>query len=129
MRASVLAIALALTTAFAAPAFAHDHGNYEKRFPMPAAQFQERVDARIARARSRMEEGIAERKLTDEEASQVRAHFEAVVAAVDVEVQKAVEDGTVTWDEAKAVRAVAHELGPRHAHHHQESGGNSGNPA
>jgi hypothetical protein len=121
MRASVLAIALALTTAFAAPAFAHDHGNAEKRFPMPAAEFQQHVDTRVARARARMESDITERKLTDDEAKDVRAHFDTIVAAVDVEVQKAVEDGTVTWDEAKAVHAAAHGLGPRHPHHHQNS--------
>jgi len=118
MRASVLAIALALTTAFAAPAMAHD---FEKHFPMPAAEFEQRVDARVARARSRMEETIAEYNLTDEQAKAVRAHFDAVVAAVEVEVKKVVEDGTVTWEEAKAVRAVARELGPRHPHHQENS--------
>lgn len=119
MKASLFAVALALTTAFAVPSLANDH---EKRFPMPAAEFQERVDARIARTRSRMEEDIAERKLTDDEAKEVRAHFDAVVAAVDVEVQKAVADGTVTWEEAKAVRAVARALGPHRAHPHPDNG-------
>ncbi len=121
MRASVLAIALALTTAFAAPALAHDH-EYEKRFPMPAATFQEHVDARVGRARSRMEDEITARQLTDEEANAVRAHFDSVIAAVEVEVQKAVADGTVTLEEARAVRAVARELGPRHAHRHHADG-------
>jgi hypothetical protein len=113
MRASVLAFAVALTTAVAVPASAHDH---EKRFPMPAAVFQEHVDGRVARARARMEAAIVEFKLTDEQAKAARAHFDAVIAAVQVEVEKAVADGTVTFEEAKAVRAVARELGPRHDH-------------
>jgi|SRR5580692_7818191 hypothetical protein len=119
MRASVLAIALALTTAFAAPAMAHDH---EKHFPMPAAEFEQHVDARVAHARARMEEAITQKNLTDEQAKEVRARFDAGVAAVEVEVQKAVEDGTVTWEEAKAVRAVAREFFPHHPHHQQGNG-------
>jgi hypothetical protein len=112
MRTSVLALALALSSA-AAPALAHEH---QKHFPMPAAVFQEHVDARIARAKSRMEANIAEYKLTDEQATEARAHFDAVVAAVQVEVQKAVADGTVTLEEAEAVRAVARELRPHYEH-------------
>jgi hypothetical protein len=115
MRASILALAFGLSTAFAVPAMAHD---YEKRFPMPAAEFQQHVDAREARARARMEDEIAERKLTDDEANQLRARFDAVIATVNVEVQKAEADGTVTLEEAKAVHALAFALWPHHHHHH-----------
>jgi hypothetical protein len=105
------ALALALATTFALPATADEHA---KRFPMPAAEFQEHVDARIQRARARLENAIAEKSLPDDQANALRAHLDTVVANVKVEVQKAVADGVVTLDEAKAVHAVSREL---HAHH------------
>ena len=106
----IAALALAMTTAIAVPALAHEN---PQDFPMPAATFQKHVERRLDHARVRMEERIVEHGLTDAQAKDVRAHFDAVAASVGVEVQKAVADGTVTLDEAQAVRAVARQL---HAH-------------
>ena len=77
---------------------------------MPAATFQKDVERRLERARSHMEERIVEHNMTDAQAKEVRARFDTVAASVEVEVQKAVADGTVTLDEARAVRAVARQL-------------------
>jgi len=115
----IAALAVALTTAIAVPAFAHEN---PQDFPMPAATFQRHVDRRLARARARMEDRIVEHKLTDAQASEVRARFDAVAAQVGVEVQKAVADGTVTLDEARAVRAVARELRGHRGHPHAPQG-------
>jgi hypothetical protein len=114
MRKSVLAgLALVFATAVAVPALAHGNA---KNFPMPAAEFQQHVDARIQRARAHMEKDIVDRKLSDAQAKELRAHFDTVVANVGAEVQKAVADGTVTLDEAKTVRAVARDLRPHRDH-------------
>ena len=103
----IAALALALTTAIAVPALAHEN---PQDFPMPAATFQRHVERRLVHARARMEERIAENNLTDAQAKEFRAHFDTVAASVAVEVRKAVADGTVTLDEARAVRAVARQL-------------------
>ena len=103
----IAALALAVTTAIAVPAIAHEK---PQDFPMPAATFQKHVERRLERARARMEERIVEHNLTDAQAKEMRARFDTVAASVGVEVQKAVADGTVTLDEARAVRAVARQL-------------------
>lgn len=114
MRSTMLATALALSTLFAAaPAFAHGEAKRERpQFPMPAAAFKERIDARQAKARERMERRAS--KLDAERAKQLRAEFNAGVAKVNAEVAKATADGTVTKEEAKAVRSVMR-AGPIHS--------------
>jgi hypothetical protein len=119
IKRSILAVlALVAATVVSVPALAggHDHGS----FPMPAAEFQQKIDARVQRAREHMEKRIVDEKLTDDQAKEARARFDAVVAQVSAEVQKAVADGTVTADEAKAVRQVARSL-HQGEHHHPRS--------
>ena len=109
MRSKFLAIGLALVTLVAAaPAFAGEHGNVS--FPIPAATFKQHVDARIVKAREHMEARAS--KLPADQAKELRAKFETSVNAMNVEVAKAVADGTVTKEEAQAVRAA----GPRGGH-------------
>jgi hypothetical protein len=110
------ALALTLTTAIAVPASAHEDPS---SYPMPAATFEKHIDARLARAHSRMEQEILAQHLTDAQANEVRARFDAVASEVSAEVQKAVADGTVTLQEAEAVRAVARQLHRHHRRHHQ----------
>lgn len=108
----LVAFAVALTAASAAPAMA---GENPGNFPMPAATFEQHVDARLERAKARMESHIAENNVPEAKAQQIRARFDSIVQEVRAEVAKAVADGTVTLDEAKAIRAVAQKL---HAHRH-----------
>jgi len=63
--------------------------------------------------------------LTADQAKELRAKFDAGVAKVNAEVAKAVADGTVTKDEAEAVRKVAREA---HGHHgkHARNGAKGG---
>ena len=138
MRSTIVATVLALATFVAVPAFAapaqgtatapaktqraeRDKG--AKHFPMPAAEFQAKVNARQAKGRARMEEKAAQ--LAADQAKELRAKFDATIAKVNAEVAKAVADGTVTKDEAQAVRAAS----PHHGKHarHGKSGkkGNS----
>ncbi len=106
IRASLLAFTLSLGTLVATPALAHD-GNGAK-FPMTAAEFKQKFDARAAKAKTRMEAHAA--KLSPADAQALRTKFQAAQAKIDAEVQKVIADGTVTKDEAKAVRSLAHSL-------------------
>jgi hypothetical protein len=114
MRSTIFAAAIALATLVAVPAMAgdkHDAGN----FPMPAATFKQKVDARQAKAREHMEKRAA--KLTADQAKELRAKFDAGAAKINAEVSKATADGTVTKEEADAVRKVAHEARGGHGGH------------
>jgi hypothetical protein len=127
MRSTIVATVLALVTLVAAPALAapaqgdapaktqRAEGNKGGRhFPMAAAEFKAKVDKRMTRARARMEEKAA--TLSADQAKELRASFEAGAQKVNAEVAKAVADGTVTKDEAKAVRAANPHHG-KHARH------------
>ena len=125
MRSTIIGTVLALATIFAAaPAMAGDkHHDGKANFPMPAAEFKQKVETRQAKAREHMEKRAA--KLNAEDAKALRAKFDAGTAKIDAEVAKAVADGTVTKDEADAVRKVAQEVRPHHGKHarHQSKNG------
>src|SRR5512146_1993841 len=99
MRSKIIAIGLLLGTLVAVPAFAQGAGGKGEHlaFPVPAATFKQHVDARIAKAREHMEERAS--KLPADQAKDLRAKFEASVAAQNAEVAKAIADGTVTKEE------------------------------
>ena len=105
MRSKILAIGLVLGTLVAAPAFADEAKGPRLNFPVPAATFKQHVDARLTKARAHMEERAS--KLPANEAKELRAKFEQNLATVNAEVAKAIADGTVTKEEAKAVRAAS----------------------
>jgi hypothetical protein len=104
MRSKIIAIGLALSTLVAVPAFADDT-KAGPTFPIPAATFKQHVDARQAKARAHMEERAS--KLPANEAQALRAKFNETTAKVNAEVAKATADGTVTKEEAQAVRAAS----------------------
>jgi hypothetical protein len=119
MRSTIVATILALATLVSVPAFAaptaagaanapaktqRAEGEGKKHFPMPAAEFKAKVEKRQAKGRQHMESEAA--KLPADAARELRAKFDATVQKVNAEVAKAVADGTVTKDEAKAVRAA-----------------------
>jgi len=114
MRFKILAIGLALGTLVAIPAFAApSQGPAKARgekgehvsFPIPAATFKQHFDARMQKAREHMEERAT--KLPADQAKELRAKFDASVVAVNAEVAKAIADGTVTKEEAQAIRAAS----------------------
>jgi hypothetical protein len=114
MRSTIIGTVLALATLIAAPAMANEHGD-KASFPMPAAAFQQKITAREAKAREHMEKRAA--KLSAEQAKELRAKFDAGIVKVDAEVAKATADGTVTKEEATAVRQAARELHGGHGKH------------
>ena len=119
MRSMIIGTVLALSTLVAIPAMAGEKGE-GANFPMPAATFKAKVDARQAKAREHMEKRAA--TLAPEQAKELRAKFDAGIARVNVEVDKATADGTVTKEEAHAVREVAKEM-----HGHRGHGGKAKN--
>jgi hypothetical protein len=113
MRSKMIgAVVIALSCLVAVPAFADGNGKGPS-FPMPAAAFQQHVTARQAKAREHMEKRASQ--LPADQAKELRAKFEAKIVKVNAEVAKAVADGTVTKEEASAVRAASP--------HHGKGGG------
>src|SRR5690349_4027447 len=110
-RLVVSAFALALVTA-GSLAFA-DGNKAKPSFPMPAAEFQQRIDARLAKQRAHMEEHIKKENLAADKAKEKRDAFDVRAAKVQAAAKQAEADGTVTADEAKTVR----EAGGGHGHH------------
>lgn len=115
MRSKIMAaVVLAVASLVAVPAFAKGKVDHTKNFPMAAAAFKAKVDARTAKAKQRMEEKA--KQLPADQAKELRAKFDAGVAQIDAEVAKATADGTVTLDEAKKVREVAKSVRPHGKH-------------
>jgi hypothetical protein len=113
MRSLVLGTVLAFATLVAVPAMAGEPESAS--FPMPAAAFKAKVEARQAKARTHMEERAS--KLPADQAKELRAKFDAGLAKINTEVAKATADGTVTKDEAHAVHEVAKSVRGHHGKH------------
>ncbi|MRG92298.1 hypothetical protein [Polyangium spumosum] len=84
------------------------HGKGE--FPVDAARFDEKVEAKIKRAREQMEALLAAHPLPESMKAQIRKDFEAGVVAIRAAAKEAGKDGKVTRDEAKDVKKLAKEL-------------------
>ena len=123
-RFATMALAAALSV-IAVPAFAdtngsavalEEHGD-SKKFPMPAAEFRQHTQARLEKARARMEAHISKKQLPEDKAAAARAHFNEAAAKMNEKVEAVCADGTVTKEEALEVRALAKQL----FHHHKEA--------
>jgi hypothetical protein len=105
MRSKILIGVLALCTLVPALAFAQGNkGDDKASFPMPAAEFKQHVQARQDKMKAAMEKRIAD--LPSDKQQAIRDKVAVKTAAVNAAVANAVADGTVTADEAKAVRAA-----------------------
>jgi len=134
LRIHAVALAIAstfvVTSAFAAPCadtsaqsqcqartgrVGHGHGE-KQNFPMKGAEFKAKIDQRVGKARTRLDEGITKRKLDDAKAKEVRARFEEGVVRLNEEVKMVIADDVVTADEAKGVRELSRALRPHRKH-------------
>lgn len=114
MRSKIVIGVLALCTLVPALAFAQGNKDGAKAsFPMPAAEFQQHVTARQTKMKEAMEKHIA--NLPADKQKEIREKAATREAAVNAAVKNAVADGTVTADEAKAVRAAG-----GGGHHHKD---------
>ncbi len=119
-RSAAAALALALTaaplTALAdePAAGARDHGRDHEdraaRFPMKPEAFEQLVEKRIAKAREHLERVLAAQPLPDLVKVSVRRDFEEGAAQVRAAAKKAADGGTVTKEEARAVRELARSI-------------------
>ena len=131
MKRSLFALLFSLplvTFAGLASADGRGHGGDGKdgvQFPVPAADFQARHDARVVKMRAKMEERIVAKKVDAEKAKAMRARFDARVAKVQTAINAAKADGKVTEEEAQEIRKTAHE-GRGHKGHGK--GGKDGKP-
>jgi len=117
----VLAVVLA---ALPATALAGEKGEHEKmKFPVAAAEFRAKVTARQSRHKERMERFLTEKKIPADKAKEIRERAAQTEAKVNAKVSEVIKDGTVTEDEAKAVREIARAGHPHHKHDHSEKKG------
>lgn len=123
-----IALVATLASLVAVPAFAAgsdakkpvpaaEGGKHAKKFPMAGAEFKAKVDQRVAKARQHLETKIG--SLPADKQKEARDKFNAGVAAVNAEVQRAVADNVVTKEEAQKVRDTAKALGGGHGHGHK----------
>lgn len=128
-------VSLSLSAAFPALAFAGERGesttkvakgdkDREKNFPMKADAFIGKVNERITKMRARMDKRLDERGVTEEKQKEALAKFDAQAEKVRAAAKSAGEDGTVTAEEAKAVRKQSKEL--RGKHHKGKKGEGKG---
>lgn len=114
--ASTLAFVAAPAIAFAGEGHPKDSAKEEgkhgkgKHFPIAAEKFQKHVDKRIEKARAKLEERMKQKNLPEDKRAALRKAFDAGAVQVQAAAKKAGEDGTVTKDEAKAVRELARSL-------------------
>jgi len=108
-RIALSSLAALCFTLAAGSALAHERPS----FPMTKEAFKSLFQERQAHARERLEAKAA--KLPDAQAAALRQRFEARTALAQIEVDKATADGTVTREEAKAVRRAWH---PHRKHAH-----------
>ncbi len=109
-------VTLSLATALAVPAFAD--GNHPRaNFPMAAAEFNQKVEGRLQKHQAKLEAIIQKKNIAADKATKMRAKFNDRAAKVRAAAAAAEQDGTVTADEAKAVRAAG---GGGHCHKDQK---------
>jgi len=119
--------ALSLTLgAGASAAYAHGRDGDKASFPMKADEFQKRIDTRINKMRTHLEERLNEKQVPAEKAKEIRARFDAGAVKVNEATKQATSDGVVTEAEAKTVREAFRGMRHHHGRGHKKDGGKDG---
>ncbi len=82
----------------------------KESFPMPAADFKTKVENRIVKAREHLTTSLGKHDVPAPKQKEILAKFDAGAVKVRAELEKVCADGTVTKEEAHAVRELAREL-------------------
>ena len=114
LAAAVPAFAFAGAGAEDSTALAKGDKDHEKKFPMKADVFMQKVNTRIAKMQERVTKRMEERKVPEEKRKVILAKFSTTAVQVRAAAKAAGDDGTVTAEEAKGVRKVAKELRGKH---------------
>lgn len=78
----------------------------EAHFPMPGKEFTERVERRLQRLHDRLEERLTKLHPSEDAKKKARDAYTALAAKIRGQTAKAAADGSVSHDEAKAVRRL-----------------------
>ncbi|NUP06795.1 MAG: hypothetical protein HOW73_12140 [Polyangiaceae bacterium] len=81
----------------------------KKHFPMNGDQFVEKVDARMAKSKTRIDAKLDHKKVPADKQKEILSEFDRGSAKIHAAAVVAAKDGTVTADEAKSVRSLAKE--------------------
>ncbi|MFO0587206.1 MAG: hypothetical protein U0441_06700 [Polyangiaceae bacterium] len=81
-----------------------------EKFPMKAEQFQKIVDKRIEHVKSKVEAALKKHNVSDADKANVMKAVDEGAASVRAAAKKAEADGTVTKEEAQAVRDLAKKI-------------------
>jgi hypothetical protein len=128
--AALAALSLSLVVG-SGVALAGEKGDHPKlNFPVAAAEYQAHVEARLEKKRARMEEHLTKKSVPADKAAEIRTRFNEGAAKVKAQVAQAVADGTVTKEEAKAVRQAGKGMhGGKHHGKGHKKGEKKGTPA
>lgn len=129
VRPLIVALSLAFATTAAAPAFADDAGDRsaehakgkgkgkgkhkgkgKQQFPVDGAKFETKVENRISKAKEKLSAALSKHGANETVRTRVLKQFDDGAALVRAAAKKAAKDGTVTKDEAKAVRLLVKDL-------------------
>lgn len=130
VRPLFVALSLAFVSAAAAPALADDGnaksaelskkgGDHKGKgkgkkdrasFPMKADAFTKHVDARLTKAKGKIDAALTKHAATDAVKAKVQKDFDDGAALVRAAAKRVGKDGEVTKEEAKEVRAIAKTL-------------------
>jgi hypothetical protein len=97
----VLRFVLASLLAFAGVAYAH-----QDKYPMPAAEYKQKAEQRLARYKTRLEEHMTAQKLDPTTREAVRKRIAALETELRTLVAKLSKDGTITLAEANEVKQL-----------------------
>lgn len=92
-------------------------------FPMDGKAFTKLIEERIAHAKKKMGHVLEKREVPEAVKKQAEEVFDARAKELRVALEKATADGTVTKEEARAVRDLARSLRPKGKHPHPEGKG------
>jgi hypothetical protein len=132
VRPLFVALTLAFATTAAASAFADesgakaaehskgkgkgkDKGKHHRKidaekFPMEGDKFTKGVDARVAKAKEKLEGALTKHGVAAAEKTKLLKEFDTGAEAVKAAAKKAAKDGTVSKEEAKDVRELVKNL-------------------
>lgn len=96
-----LLIAVLLLGAWAGAAAAH-----EDHYPMAAAEYRKKADARVQRYRERIESHMTEQRFDDGKRKAVRERLASLESELRARIDKLAQDGTITKADADDIKQL-----------------------
>ena len=77
---------------------------HQDKYPMPAAEYRKKAEARLGRYKERLEQHMTEQKLADATRVTIRKRLATLEQELRALVEKRASDGTITLAEADEVK-------------------------